>query len=58
MTDRYNNVSKKINDLKNMIFDIYRDVSVDEKKEIRTHLLNIDTILYLKDIDDVERHLG
>lgn len=58
MMDRYNKVSKEISVLKDMIFDAYRDLAADEREEIRRLLLDVDTILYLKDVDEAERSLG
>ena len=58
MMDRYNRISKEIDVLWGMVSDAYRDLDDEERKEVESLLLNIDTFLYLKDIDVVERSLG
>lgn len=55
--DRYATVSREISVLKDMVSNLYRDLDHSEVEDIRKSLLDIDTILYLKDIDGIEEEL-
>ena len=55
--DRYATVSREISVLKDTVSNLYRDLDHSEVEAIRKSLLDIDTILYLKDIDGIEEEL-
>ena len=55
--NRYAAISKEIDVLQDMVSNLYRDLDLSEVETIRKNLLDIDTILYLKDIDGIEEEL-
>lgn len=55
--DRYATVLREISVLKDTVSNLYRDLDPSEVEAIRKSLLDIDTILYLKNIDGIEEEL-